>query len=392
MKYQFSKWFKKTLLDLAFYFQPKNKIFYKIATTKEEKERIYKLRYSIYVEELGRKLRCIDHASQMVKDELDELDCTEHFYHEENNQIVAALRATTFRPHQMTQDFKDKYYLNDYSWVDNYTWCEFTYAVVSKNLRSKLFYAKFLLSISREITKKVQFILASCKPYLIRRYLLLGCNLYSKHLISANDGIQIPIIWLVDSNVSQKISSPFRIITSKANDKIHKDHVNSITQVKTSVILEKKDILLDIESMKSKIPKLNFLKNFIFEYLIDHDCFIISVDQPMKIVHSDMNDKTIYLILEGEVNLHLNNYLIKLEPGSLIGEFSYFEHDSNSGKHEVDVECSQAKLLVIHKSALHELYKDHPKEYIYFLNLALKSSMDKTILIGNCNNLEKLVV
>ena len=60
------------------------------AETPDELERLYRFRYSVYVEELGRRISCADHSRGMLIDELD--DTAVQFCAMSGDRIVGCLR------------------------------------------------------------------------------------------------------------------------------------------------------------------------------------------------------------------------------------------------------------------------------------------------------------
>src|SRR6478752_4344218 len=62
------------------------------ATTDDEREAIYRFRYSVYVNEMGRYTASADHARRRLVDPEDQRSW--NFYASENGEIVASNRVT----------------------------------------------------------------------------------------------------------------------------------------------------------------------------------------------------------------------------------------------------------------------------------------------------------
>ena len=65
----------------------------RVATTSEEMEQVYRLRYQCYVEELGWKY---DHADRKAKELRDDLDATGTIYYAANGERVVATYCVHF--------------------------------------------------------------------------------------------------------------------------------------------------------------------------------------------------------------------------------------------------------------------------------------------------------
>ena len=68
------------------------------AQTSEELEAIYRFRYTIYAEELGREIGGVDHKNRMVRDAEDEKAYSIHLYVGAPDEITGVLRIRFWPP------------------------------------------------------------------------------------------------------------------------------------------------------------------------------------------------------------------------------------------------------------------------------------------------------
>jgi len=378
-------WVKSLITSFTLRFNTDESHF-KIATSDEIKNKIYKFRYKIYHKELARDVVGEDIEHKMIKDELDDDPNVILFYQEDNNKIIATMRAMIFRPNQQPQQFLQLYDLDKYPWLNNYTICELSRLMVAKNYRHKLIILRFLGSIVRMLGRKleVRFIFLTCKPYLVSRYYFLGFRPYTRQMVSYPDGIEIPMFKLIDRSFLKQINSPTRFLFSNSH-KINKTHRDEFLNSSTNPIILDQKTLMPL--IKNRMLAADFLPFFpkdikLFQELMKYNCYALIIKYPIELIHTKMVDKTIYLVIDGQVTVYVKNSKpIELGPGHLVGEFAYFlpKH-----KRTARVMSENSILFVIKESALNELMKHHKVLYIKFINFIIQNLIYK-ILIGNDN-------
>src|SRR5512147_980143 len=83
-----------------------------LAETEEEKRAVYRFRYSIYVEEMGKYRSVADHERRLFSE-----PCDAHsriFYASENGEVVATARATWGGDAPLPQRMIDQYQLKPF--------------------------------------------------------------------------------------------------------------------------------------------------------------------------------------------------------------------------------------------------------------------------------------
>ena len=81
------------------------------AKTDEERERIFRFRYQIYVTEMGKQPKDADHHAQTLRDELDNAE-TDLLYATSEGEIVGTLRRNTLDILQLPASWRDRYRLD----------------------------------------------------------------------------------------------------------------------------------------------------------------------------------------------------------------------------------------------------------------------------------------
>lgn len=113
-----------------------------VASTKNELEQIYRLRYSIYCVELKRDYPDADHDKKWIRDDDDEEDYAVNLYisrskdvlHEEQ-EIIAVARLNIFQPGQVPQMYSDMFALTSFPDWENIVTAELGRLMVSPTAR-----------------------------------------------------------------------------------------------------------------------------------------------------------------------------------------------------------------------------------------------------------------
>ena len=103
--------------------------------------------------------------------------------------------------------------------------------------------------------------------------------------------------------------------------------------------------------------------------------YILSVDQPTKLIQESMKDCDIYLVLDGEVSIERRDGRRAVATrGDVVGEFALFLplHRRSTSAH-----ATRARLLVIKRSALEALKQSAPHRYIHLVETLAQHIISK---------------
>jgi predicted GNAT family N-acyltransferase len=352
-----------------------------LAKDPQIKNQLFKFRFAIYHDEFYREVEGLDLQLKVINDLNDEEKNTFLFYRKKGEEVIATLRVIVWTPGTMPNEIKKFYEIDEYNWLDFYTVCEFGRLMVKKECRSKLITLKFLAAIIRFVAfkQKVQFIFLSCKPHLVPRYNFLGFHSYTSHVINYPDGIEVPLAFLVDGNYLKRVKSPGKFLLRKMNSISPEDIAAFGKNSESAVMLNKNEIWPVLEKSLKSIGGFTEEEIDVFNKLVQLDCFLLTVTKSVELVHLKMVDSTMYLVVEGTVEVELKDhsrYIVGA--GNLVGEFSYFLPDH---KRTAKVGIHQGRLFVIKDSAIRILGKiDHKKNEV-FLHLIIRNLIHKVL---NC--------
>lgn len=357
---------------------------YKIARTLEERNKIFSFRYEVYQEELGYDMPGTNHDLRIVKDDIDDLPESILFYLEKNGKLIATMRLVIYPEHKVPDKVIQFYSLEKHSWLKNYSICEIERFMARKEFRHKFIILKFIASITAYIIRhNVKITLQYCKPCLVSHFYAIGDRPYTSNLIDYANGLWIPLIGFIDRNYAKKINSPVKFLIpneavfSEEQIKEFYNSVQAITFNKKIILKEIEQSLLDTNAL---VPMPKFILE-IFKKLIDDRCYMLYIDQSIKLIHQGMVDKTVYFFIAGAGNIGTKNiFYQKIQTSQLVGEFEMF---TPTGKRQAEVILENGtKLFVIKESSIHKLKRYHPFQYIKFLEFIASHIIYKNMSIN----------
>lgn len=191
-----------------------------IATTKDEKEAIYKFRYQVYIEEMGKPLESADHAKGVIYDPLD--DRSVLVYAKTNAAIIGTSRLTIAKAAAFPVPLQKIFSMDEF---------ENLYPQAPLSLATKLAVkaeyrgSQVLYSISNKAYEvwrehNVQYTFGGCNPCLIPLYEQLGFQRFAANFTDPGYGMLTPLVLIVeDISHFRAVRSPFyRIARRWTND------------------------------------------------------------------------------------------------------------------------------------------------------------------------------
>ncbi len=181
-----------------------------IAETADEKRAVYRLRYDVYVEEMGRYQSVADHKQRMLYEDCDEQSRIR--YAAIDGEVVATARLTWGGDGPLPQRMIDQYGLAPFlAELPASAIAVGERAMVRPHLRGTDLLLKMMgagMHFANE--NRIQLAFGDCEPHLLNLYLGLGQRTYSKRNVnSAEAGYLIPIVFVVeDVAYLRQLNSP----------------------------------------------------------------------------------------------------------------------------------------------------------------------------------------
>jgi hypothetical protein len=197
-----------------------NDITVRLAETEEDRNAVFRFRYDVYVEEMGRYQSVADHGRRMLTEPEDET--AEHILALADGEVVGAARgswggAGPFSDRQIRQ-YGMVPFLAEIS-AEHITVGE--RAMIRADHRGTDLWLRFMEHASRSAdAKNIQVSLGACEPHLLSLYLGLGARTFADHNINSPEaGYLIPIVWVPqDVSYLRSLGSPLADWVSDRGD------------------------------------------------------------------------------------------------------------------------------------------------------------------------------
>ncbi len=169
----------------------------KIASTAQDRERIFKFRYQVYVREMGKCLGEADHGCERLCDSVD--DWGHQLYVEANDRIVGAARMNWFDEGKLSRDVEQRLALPRFR---NWLRSDLTYvsrmmvdvAYRQTDVAQALFCACYVAARRRDA--KLCFI--ESRPPLLRLYQTYGFRRYTSPFLDHLANCLYPLLLVID--------------------------------------------------------------------------------------------------------------------------------------------------------------------------------------------------
>ena len=215
-----------------------NKPDIRIARQEHEKEAIYRFRYAVYVDEMGKRPGYADHERKMLHDELD--DTADLFMVELDGEIIATARLNRLDSTDFGAYWRDLYRLGEWSEFPDTAISMSSRLMVAVKWRGSAVLGGLLLALyehSRKLGVKFDFL--NCTPSLLEFYEQLGYRRYTDGFMDEDAGYHFPLVLIAeDMEHLRRVRSPFWRMARKMPSSIaerewfedrfpeHKVHIN----------------------------------------------------------------------------------------------------------------------------------------------------------------------
>jgi len=181
----------------------------RIAEGKEEKEKVYRLRYKVYIEEMKRTSKYMDTKRKTIEDPFD--DDSVIFYAEDEGKVVGTLRMNMNEniPKEYVQLYQMEKLLEAFPKSVSIT----TKYVVEESYRKTSVASKLASEgFQYGLTHGIMFNIIDTNPYLLRLYQKMGYRMYTSNISHPEYGNVIPMVIFDDYQYLSSIRSPFRAV------------------------------------------------------------------------------------------------------------------------------------------------------------------------------------
>ena len=191
------------------------------ATTREEKEAVYRLRYRVVVEEMQKRPDAADHANKMITDHLDAVATV--LYLSDGTEVVAALRQI-WAPDAPESHQVRFYELDKILEVPRAAMSFTSRLIIAPQYRGTKALGVLLAAIYQEgRSKGVWLDFINCAPPLVSLYEVMGYRRFMANVLDTDVGLSVPMALVADDvEYLTRVHSPFaRMAAAFPNDPTH---------------------------------------------------------------------------------------------------------------------------------------------------------------------------
>ncbi|MCP4406619.1 MAG: cyclic nucleotide-binding domain-containing protein [Gammaproteobacteria bacterium] len=367
------------------------------AKTEAERRALFRLRYRIYIEELGKRhVSGVDHGRGEVHDPEDDREDSMIFYTGPPEVPTGTMRADLYLPGKVPESFRARYSLDRFPELEVEPLSECTRLVLDFGVRGSMLALSMGISCYRysAVERGARFGFSYAAPGLINRYAKFGMRPYAGRLLQTADGLRVPLIAVCsDTEFLHQVRSPLRFLVADAfgpgrhppvdmvrfRDRIG-DHVAPF-KVNFRTVLRAIEPLFEAgQPLTEGVPRRA-------ARLLARYGMLVMPKAGDLLLRRGLVDRELYVILEGEMEISRRGRIIaRLGPGEPLGELALF---TTPGRRTADVRAlTPARLLVLRRLFVERLLNEDSKVGARFMvNIA---RIMASRMVGAMNQLESM--
>lgn len=354
------------------------------AKTDDERERIFRFRYQIYVNEMGKRPKDADHHARTLRDEMDNAEA-DLLYATSDGEIVGTLRRNTLDVTQLPASWRERYRLDAFTDYPPQALSYTSRAMVAAEWRGSAIFSKLLSHMYlRGQETGVRFDFCNCAPSLIELYEQLGYRRYADAFVEHDVGYRVPLVWVVgDLEHLRAVRSPFLRTAIKFPDdpdaraRFASSFASHANRVNRRIV--DADLFWEILAEKlhreprHAIPLLDGMTEDEAQRFL-HSGTILQCKRGESILRrGDVGDE-LFVVLEGSLEAQrtvgpLATSIALFGPGQVFGELAFLNRRARTAD---VIARTDASLLVITQTFLRKSLQQSPDITARFLlNLSL---------------------
>lgn len=305
------------------------------ARSEEEKEAVYRFRYEIYVEEMGRYRGIADHERRRFREPED--DTARIFYAASDGKVVATSRMNWGGDAPFTDRLVDHYRLEPFlAEIPREVMAVGERGMVKPELRGSPIFSELGTKISEFISaNRVQLIFGACEPHLLSRYVSQGSRTFAgENINSPESGYLIPFVNVVeDVEYLRRIGSPTAATTRDWGDdaRIPQSLARLLADQGNVMSQRLVDSGLYLGEVNEALDDLTASQVSVLEGLTNEE--VLGVLSKSNIIHCAAGDHVIkkggtarnmFVILEGHLEIRDEGALLGVfGPGDIFGAMAF---------------------------------------------------------------------
>lgn len=339
----------------------------RFANTEEELRASYQMRYSVYVEEMGRLKDKGNHELKELVDDYDKI--AKAIVAIKDNKPIGTLRLFWGGDAPFPKTLIKAYHLSPFlDILDEKKICIVERLMVAEKHRGTTTTLRLYKEVMHfVIDHQVEVVLLDCEPHHLNSYLKLGFRPFTETYSYPGIGLVVPMVLVTgDYEHLKRIGSPFSMLT-REEDLSHCQHtdqildkighgINVVSQSNSNPVDFLQQLYADRDLLQNPTPKIfdNLSKDELQRVI--EKSHIIECTLGDHIIEKDNAAKTIFVLLSGIVEVKRGSELQAIiTPGEIIGEIAYFLHMPRSAS--IIAATDDVKVLSLDEPSMSRLLK-----------------------------------
>jgi predicted GNAT family N-acyltransferase len=344
-----------------------------LATTPEALEAIYRLRYQIYISELGKGfLPEVNHAHGWIRDAEDTQAGAYAFYTGSLKSMSGTVRLQVWEPGCVPDAVSRRFSLHLFPGIDGLRVSEVARLVVKPEHRgsgvvSELACAAFELGAERH---DVFICFLYCSPGLVHAFMRFGFRPYPGFVIPNEDGIRLPM-FMAASDLAhlQAVGSPLAPVMARhfAGQRLPADVatlVQAVEDLHGHYETKPERVWEEVrEQLRPGRQTASALLDGLTEEEVCALCrhgFVMEIPAGKVVMRQGLVERELYLALTGHYEVRMEHLkLAELSTGDVLGEISFFQRP---GRRVATVRSlTPGRVMVLDRHFVQRLSRTHPQ-------------------------------
>jgi hypothetical protein len=361
-----------------------------VAETEAERDAVFRFRYTVYVEELGRKLGNADHYARHVHDEEDDRPYTTLLYTTDGDgALTGTIRVRRWRPGAVPEKDWQTFSMDLFPGLSAFGAAELGRLMIKPDRRGQMGLVSIACALfqlnATEFGVDVAFL--NCATGLVRHYRLLGFRTYAGRLVPTPDGIEVPLVLFPSDRDYLEQTGSFLAPFVDAFYGPAGRRPLDLTPFASLLDADSAPVQLDPVAIRDRVGRLrgataatprmlDALSEETVHKLTDKG-FLMNVPAGELLTEKGLSQQEIFVILDGTFEVFDGDRRLRvIGTGDVIGEIGFF---GTSGRRSASVlAATDGQVLVLRRHFLDELRSSDPAcaaEILFELARALADRM-----------------
>jgi CRP-like cAMP-binding protein/predicted GNAT family N-acyltransferase len=350
----------------------------RFAKSDADHEAIYRLRYEIYVEEMGYAFPGVDHQGRRLAEPFERP--TRRLMAEDDGALVGTLQFNWGAECAFTDDERRIYRLSDFVALvgDESTMIASRFMTKpshrDSDLPARMLEAMFAFALDND----VRLLFADCRPHLINNYLRLGFRTYAATYNDPTVGMLAPLVFVIDDvahleRIKSRLAPLFRAKRPEQPDEMVERIVALLPRATPVQLLSNPAGSPDWSGLQDTLAEdevsiFHGMEPQEVARLIEMSP-IISCASGDRIVGQDLAERSMFVVLEGAVEVMRDGRSVALMTrGAVFGEIAFLLGVDRTAD---VVAVGETRVIALRERALNDLIASESKlAACFLLNLA----------------------